>query len=125
MISKYSEWESCLLDYNRSATEFVGDDVDRFSALIAFDRPYDALQVIVPTIDSSTLSVYVQMNDAIATVPVIAHYRQTSDNATAAMTTTASTGAYFFEFPIKGIQFFRLYTGSNQTADRTFYVRGV
>jgi len=125
MISKPSPWKECVLDYNRSATEFTGDDVDRFTALVDLGRPFSGVQVFVPTIDSGAVSVYIQRDNNIDTVPVIVHYRQTSDNATAAMSTTASTGGYVFEFPVSGIQCFRLYTGANQTADRTFYVRGV
>jgi len=127
----YTPWTACLLDYNRSATEFTGDDVDRFSALVCFDKPYQQLLIYVPTIESAALNIYVQMDNSTGTAPLVLHHGQMVDTGgngawtTAAWTTTASTGAYYISCPLNGHQFFRIYTSQNQTADRTFYVRGV
>lgn len=113
-----------LLDIDRSP-EFSGDDADQYSKLISLDKPYDRLVIDIPTIDSATVTVYAQPDDSVLTVPVAIHYRQTSDNATAAMSTTASTGGLRITFDVGLVQFLRLKTSQNQTADRVFYVTGI
>lgn len=123
-----SAWKSVLLDYNRD-TEFSGDDADKFSALCDLGKAYDSVTIIVPTIDSSTIGIYGQMVASTATVPVALHHGQVTGATpawgTAAYATTASTGAYIITIPIGGLQYIRIYSATNQTADRTFYVRGV
>ncbi len=120
----YQNRQSALIDIDR-ATEFTGDDVDQYSALIKFDKPYEKIIIEVPTLDSSTVTVYAQENDSISTVPLPIHYRQTSDNATALWATTAGTGGFRITVDVGLAQFIRIRTGSNQTADRTFYVTGI
>lgn len=116
---------AALLDYNRAATEFTGDDVDRFTALVDLGRQWEWVRIDVPTIDSATVSIYVQFDAAVATVPVLLHYKLPADASTAAWATTAGTGGYSIVCPcLGGAQYIRLYTGANQTADRTFYVQG-
>jgi hypothetical protein len=124
-----SAWKTVLLDYNRAATEFTGDDVDQFSALCDLGKAYDSVTIIVPAIDSSTIGVWVQMVASTATVPVVWHHGQVTGATpawgTAAYATTASTGSYAINIPIPGVQYLRIRCNTNQTADRTFYVRGI
>lgn len=120
----YSERQSALVDIDR-ATEFVGDDVDQYSSLIKFDKPYEKFVIEIPTIDNSTVTFYAQQNDVISTVPLPLHYRQASDNATALWATTAGTGGLRMVIDAGLAQFVRIRTASNQTADRTFYVTGL
>jgi hypothetical protein len=124
-----SEWKSVLLDYDRSATEFTGDDVDQFSALCDLGKAYDSVTIFVPTIDSSTIGIWVQRVASTATVPVAWHHGQVTGETpafgTAAFATTASTGSYVINIPLPGIQYLRIRCNSNQTADRTFLVRGI
>ena len=120
----YGERKSCLIDIDRTPTEFTGDDVDRYSSLVSLDKPYDFLLIEIPTIDTATVGIYVQPDDAIATVPKALHVWKL-DNTSAALTTSSGTGALTIRVPLTFVQFFRLYTSANQLADRTFYVRGV
>jgi hypothetical protein len=119
-----SSWISILLDYNR-ASEFTGDDVDRYSALCDLGRAYEKILLYIPDLVASTVSVYVQRDGAIATVPKPLHYRQSSDNATAAWATTNSSELCYIIIPAEGVQYFRLYTSADQTSDVTFYAKGI
>jgi hypothetical protein len=119
-----SQWKTVTLDYDRSATEFTGDDVDRFTELIDLGNDYEFINVFIPTIDSATVTPYVQRDNAIATVPVVVHILDDDATGSFAHATTAGTGALTCIFRIGGIRWLRLYTGANQTADRTFYVKG-
>jgi len=116
-------WQSVLMDIDLTA-QYSGEDIDRTSALVDLGHDCSGVTVFVPTIDSAAVSLLVQRDGEIDTVPVALHYRQTSNNATALQATTAGTGGYVFTFDCDGIRYFRIYTGANQTADRTFYVRG-
>jgi hypothetical protein len=120
----YSERKAAIIDIDR-ATEFTGDDVDRYSSLVKFDKPYERLIITIPEITSAALNVYVAASDSVAAVPVPVHYRQTTDNATAVWATTASTGKIQITCDVGLAQFVRLYLGANQTADRTLYIVGV
>ena len=116
-------WQSVLMDIDLPA-QYSGEDIDRTSALVDLGQDCSGVTVFVPTIDSAAVSLLVQRDSAITTAPVALHYRQASDNATALQATTASTGGYVFNFDLDTIRYFRIYTGADQTADRTFYVRG-
>jgi len=117
-------WQSVLMDIDLTA-EYSGEDIDRTSALVDLGRECTGVIIYIPTINSAAVSLLVQRDSAIATVPYALHYRQTSDNATALWATTASTGAIYIHCSVLGaIRYFRIYTGANQTADRTFYVLG-
>lgn len=121
----YLPRKSCLVDIDRD-TEFSGDDVDQYSALVDLGAKCDQVLIEVPTITSATITVYGQVGGDVLTVPKAVHYRQTSDNATAAWATTASTGAYFITCScLGGIQHIRLKSSEDQEADRTFYVTGI
>lgn len=119
-----SEWQTATLDYDRSATQFVGDDVDRFTDLIDLGADYENILVFIPTIDSSVVTPYIQRDSSTATVPVAMHILDDDATGSFAHATTAGTGAITVIFRIGATRYLRLYTGSNQTADRTFYVRG-
>jgi hypothetical protein len=117
-------WQSVLMDIDLTA-QYSGEDIDRTSALVDLGRECSGVTIYIPTIDSAAVSLLVQMDSAIATVPYALHYRQTSDNATAQWVTTAGTGGVYIHCDCLGaIRYFRIYTGANQTADRTFYVLG-
>lgn len=122
----FSGFKTATIDIDRTPTEFTGDDVDRFSSLVDLGGYFSNVTLHIPTIDSAAVSLYVQNNSLIATVPKIVHYRQCSDNATAAASTTAGTGDIVFTFStIAGpVRFLRVHTGANQTADRAFTVVG-
>lgn len=117
-------WQAAVIDIDRDA-EFSGDDVDRYSSLVDLGRECTGVVIDIPAIDSAAVSVYAQVDGEEDTVPLAVHYRQASDNATAVWSTTAGTGGLFIHCDFLGaVRYIRLYTGANQTADRTFYVLG-
>jgi len=118
-----SDWETATIDIDRS-TEFTGDDVDRFSDLIDLEDDYEYLTVFIPTLDAAVVSVYVQRDSAIATVPVILHYFDSDATGSFAHATSSGTGGIVITYRLGGCRYFRLHCGANQTADRTFYARG-
>lgn len=114
-----------LLDFDR-ASEFAGDDVDQYSALVDLGREYSSLIITIPTIESSPINIYVQNLVAIATVPTLLHYRLTSTEATGAWATTASTGGLTIVCDcLGGFRWVRIRCTTNQTADRVFTLRGM
>ena len=118
------EWLPVLMDIDLVA-EFVGEDIDRTSALVDLGFEAGGVMIFVPTIDNATIGLLVQRNSAITTVPVALHYMKFADDSTAAWVTTASTGGFMIHIPcLGGIQYFRILTGADQTADRTFYCKG-
>ena len=120
-----SEWKTATLDYDRSATEFVGDDVDRFTDLIDLGDNYEKLTVFIPALDSSgTVSIYVQRDDAIATVPVVLHAFDDDATGSFAHATSSGAGSIVTIFSIGGCRYFRIYAGADQSANRVFYCRG-
>lgn len=119
-----SQWYTATIDIDRDPAEYSGMDVDRCSSLVDLGKNYSFLIIEVPTIDSATVGVLVQQVASTATVPKALHYVK-ADDSTAAFVTTAGTGAYSITVPIYGYQYIRLLTGADQTADRSFKVRGV
>jgi len=120
-----SGWKTATLDYDRSATEFTGDDVDRYTDLVDLDEAYEFLTVIIPALSSSgTVTPYIQRDDAIATIPVA--MVALDDDATGhfAHATSSGAGSIVAIFRIGGAQYFRLYVSANQSANRLFYCRG-
>lgn len=119
-----TSWKSVLLDYDRSS-EFTGDDVDQFSALVELRGNYEFLTVIIPALSASgTVTPYIQRDGAIATVPVIVHVLDGDATGSFAHATSSGAGDIAVTFRIGGVQYLRLRVGANQTANRTFYVRG-
>lgn len=125
MSYKYGGFKDCLIDIDR-ASEFTGDDVDRYSKLIDLGFMCDGVTIVAPTITSATISVYVQEGGLIATIPKVLHYKRTADETTSAeWKTTAGTGASsIYCNGIGGFRFIRLYSSADQTSDRTFRVCG-
>ena len=117
-------WQAVLMDIDLTA-EYSGEDIDRTSALVDLGFEAGGVMIMVPTIDSATIGLLVQRDSVIATVPVALHHKKVSDDSTTAWITTAGTGGYMITVPLGGVRYFRILTGSNQTADRTFYVKGI
>ena len=118
-------WLDCLIDIDR-ATEFTGDDVDLYSKLIDLGREYERLLILVPTITSAALSIYVQEVAAVATVPKQLNYYKPEAAAHVAWATTAGTGAIAISCEsLGGYRYVRIYSGANQAADRTLRICGV
>ena len=119
-----SEWKTVLMDINR-ASEFTGDDVDRYSELCDLGDNYEFATVFIPTIDSAGIAVVVQRDDSKASVPVIVHMFDADAAGSFQHITTAATTTNVVTYRIGGVRYLRLFSsGVNQTADRTFYVRG-
>ncbi len=117
-------WKDALIDIDRG-TEFTGDDVDRYSKLVDLGADFDELTVKVPTIDSAQVTVYGQLTPAIDEVPVPIHFFHDIDADTdVVQSSVAGTGGIILTFKLGGLQFIRIYTSANMTADRTFKVRG-
>jgi hypothetical protein len=120
---KCSEWITSTIDIDRSS-EFTGDDVDQFGDLIDLGENYENLLVIIPTITSATVSIYIQMDEAIDSVPVVLHILDDDATGSFLHATTAATTTNVCIYRIGAARFIRLRANANQLADRTFYVRG-
>lgn len=116
-------WKAALIDINRSS-EFTGDDVDQYSELVDLGEGFNDLLVLIPTIDSAVVSIYVQKGPGKDEIPVSLNILDDDATGHFAHATTAGTGAIAIVFHIGGAEFIRIKTGQNQTADRTFYVMG-
>ena len=115
----------CLIDIDRD-TEFSGDDADRYSKLVDLGREYENMIMEVPAIDSAALSVYLQETQSEAAVPKPLHVRKRlTAEGTLLWSTTAGTGDYTVVVPIGGYRYVRIYSGADQTADRSIRLRGV
>ena len=118
-------WKKALVDIDR-ATEFTGDDVDRFTGLVDLGRDYKTLVACVPALDSSaSVRVYGQRDAAIATAPHPVVRLKHEATGHVAQVTTSGSGDFEVSFDIGGLQFVRLYLSANQGADRSIWVRGV
>ena len=119
-----SDWKAATIDIDR-ATEFTGDDVDRYSSLVDLKDNYQFVTVFIPTINSAQVTPYLQRDSAVATIPVVSHFFHDIDADTnVVQSTIAGTGGIVITFNIGGCRYFRLHSSANQTADRTFYCRG-
>jgi hypothetical protein len=116
-------WENTLLDYDRDA-EFSGDDVNRVSEVCDLGAPFEFVQVQIPSIDSATVTIHNAVDKAKATVPKALVQLSQSAAGHFAPATTAGTGLISVIFRIGGVQFIRIVTGADQTANRTFQCRG-
>lgn len=119
-----SGWEAATIDIDR-ATEFTGDDVDRYSSLVNLGGSYKFLTVIVPALDASgVVTPYIQRGGAEDTVPTA--MVALDDDATGhfAHATSSGAGSIAVIFDIGGAQFVRIHCGANQAADRVFYCQG-
>ena len=116
------EWKDCLIDIDRTPTEFAGDDVLKYSSLVDLGRAYERLAIIVPaTVTAGELLIYVQERAPIATVPALLHVVNTDT----AYTVTLAASTCFTCDGITGIRYLRLYSATDQGQDVTFRVCGV
>ena len=118
-----SDWISSLMDVDR-ATEFTGDDVDRWSSVIDLKDNYEFVTITIPTIVSATISVGVMRNEVVTSVPSLVYSLSESATGNYLQATTAAETAMTVIFRIGGYRYFRIKSGANQTADVTFWVRG-
>lgn len=113
-MGRVTKWISFEIDISDSTT--ISDEVDLEGSFMyaVFD---------IPTIDSQTLTVYGAQATG-GTFKAIQIIDPTvGDNN--ALATAAGTGGFFLAVPIYGFRYLKLVSGGAQTADRTFYVRGV
>jgi hypothetical protein len=115
--------KSALVDIDR-ASEFTGDVVDQYSALVDLENDYSHVLVYIPVIDSATVSLYLQRDGLVATVPSVLHILDADATGSFLHATTAGTTAKAIIYHVGATQYLRIYTSASQTADRTFYVRG-
>lgn len=117
-------WIEALIDVDR-ALEFSGDDVDQYSKLVDLKGNYEFLTVKLPTITSSTITVYGQETEAEDEVPLPVHFWGDSDADTnVEQATVAATTALILTFRIGALQYIRIRANSTQSADVSVKVRG-
>ena len=119
-----SEVKTALIDIDRS-TEFTGDDVDRFSELVDLGANYSKVLVWIPALDANgVVSLYLQRDNAVATVPL--QLQSFDDDATGHFVqgTSSGAGSIAIVFEVGGVLYLRVHVAANAAADTTFYVRG-
>lgn len=118
-------WQTATIDVDRDE-EFVGDDVDQFSSLVDLGRECNEVMLHLPTITSSTISIYGQRGGSEATVPQVIHVRDEEKAAsTAAFVTTAGVGGVSIRCPAGGYRHIRVRCNTNQSADRAILCKGI
>jgi hypothetical protein len=123
MTKRYGEVQTILLDIDRAA-EFSGDDVDQYSKLCSLGGVFSNVLLYIPTITEAAISLAVQRDASIATVPVALNILDDDATGHFAHATTAGTAAMAIVFHVGAAEFFRVKAGANQAADRTFYAIG-
>ena len=119
------KWQVCLFDIDR-ASEFTGDDVDRYSKLVNLGRPFERLLLAIIAPITSALSIYVQEDASEATVPKQLNYVKPETATHAAWTTTAGTGSQMISCDyLNGYKYVRIYSGADLPVDRTIRICGV
>lgn len=115
------------MDYDRSVTgTFDGDDADKYTDYFDLGDIYAFVIVELPTITSSTVGICKHTEDIVTDpteVPVAVEFLE-SDNTSSPLAFSAGTAAKICIMPVGAMQYGRLYFGSNQAANRTFYVQG-
>ena len=120
-----SDWKTLTLDFDRSPTEFTGDDVDRYTELLDLGDFYEFITVIIPALSSSgTVTPYIQRNGKIDTVPLAMVTMDGNATGHFAHATSSGAGDIVAVFLIGGARHLRLYVSANQSANRVFYVQG-
>ncbi|MDP1614523.1 MAG: hypothetical protein Q8L68_01865 [Methylococcales bacterium] len=111
---KFGNWESAVV---------AKDDAGKLSGAVDLGRPYGSLAVIIPTIDSASVTIHVS-DTSDGTYRAI-YYISTNDGDDDAAITTAGTGGITVVFPFFGFQHLKIVVGATQTtAAVTFKVRG-
>uniref|UniRef100_A0A6M3KBB1 Uncharacterized protein n=1 Tax=viral metagenome TaxID=1070528 RepID=A0A6M3KBB1_9ZZZZ len=117
-------WKTATIDIDR-ASEFTGDDVDRFSSLISLEADYENVLVVIPALSSSAVvSLYIQTDASIASVPVQMQVMDSDATGHHVLGTSSGAGSVAIVFHVGAVQYFRVHCGANQAADRAFTVRG-
>jgi len=112
---RIGKWVSFEIDISDSTT--VSDECD-------LGAPYEYMLLEVPAINASTLTV--QAVRAAAGTARDLHITDPADGGDNVLVSeTSGTGAFVWEVPLHGAQYIKLVAGTAQTADRTFWVRGV
>lgn len=125
----HGSWISEVWDIDATDEgEFAGYDPDKYSGLIDLGRAYDKVQVMIPTITSSTIAVYGVPEDGTAVktnVPLPIYSLDSDATGSFLQATTAAVTSCNVTFDIYGFQYIRLYSATNQEADVTFYCKGI
>lgn len=108
-----SPWISSLLD--------ISSD-DDLTPEIDLQGNYEFLTVILPSLDSSTVTVHISKEHGGTFVPV--HYFDSDETGSFAHATSATTGSIAVTFRIGGVQYVKIAFGTGQSADETIWVRG-
>jgi hypothetical protein len=103
-MSVYGGWKTATIDVS------VDDDL---SNAVDLGASYDFLDIILPTLDSTTVSLQVCKTDD-------GTYQSLGDS----ITTATTTGGYSTTFKLGGWQHIKVKTSASQTADRSIEVRG-
>jgi hypothetical protein len=123
------DWITVVLDYDKTA-EYSGQDIDTTSDLfdLGADLPkklYDGFDLQVPTIDTGTAGILVAQTDTITEVPIAMHVSN-GVGSTVVWTVASGTGAIIVSCRgCPAFQYGRIKTGGNQSANRTFKIRGI
>lgn len=111
---RIGKWKSFEIDISASTT--ISDECD-------LDAPYEYMLLEVPTIDKAKLSVQA-LRESGGDVRNL-HLTNPADGTDNLIESDSQTGAFIWCVPIRGAQYIKVTTDAVQTADRTFYVRGV
>ena len=108
-----NNWISFEIDISDSTT--ISDECD-------LGASYEYMLLEVPTITEGTLSVQV-LRATGGTARNL--YSTDADGSNAQVIADSGTGAFMWYVPIGGARYIKVTAGAAQSADRTFYVRGV
>jgi hypothetical protein len=118
------EIKTATIDIDR-ASEFTGDDVDRFSDLVDLGDNFSKVLVWIPALDASgVVSVYVQRDGSEASIPLQMQSFDCDGTGHFVQGTSSGGGSIVIVFNIGGVQHLRIHVAADQAADRTFYVKG-
>ena len=113
------------LDYDKTA-EYSGQDIDRCSDLCDLGEEFSDVLIWIPALSASAeVSLMVQRDGKITTVPMPLHVGDGNAAGSYLLCSSSGAGTIALLFHVGAVQFFRIYCGADQTANRTFYVRGV
>lgn len=102
-MSIYGGWQAATIADNAKSS----DEVD-------LGRPWDFINISIPTVTSGTLKLQVSESSG-----------GTFQDLGASMTTATTTGAYNDVWKINGYQFIKVVSSATQGAERLIRVRGI
>ena len=124
-MQSVGESKAATIDIDRAVDGFTGDDVDQFSDLIDLGAEFEFVRVEIPTITSSVVTLWIQNNNVITTVPKPLHgWYDIDADSNVAIATVAATTSICITFKDVWARYVRVKCDSNQAADRTFYLKG-